>query len=93
MAKFKNGFIEEIMIKLTAPFTEEKIRALKLGNEVLISGVVHTGRDAVHKYLHEGGQLPAGVSFKVTLRGCCSMSARIPGIKTTDFMIWSRRIT
>jgi fumarate hydratase subunit beta len=52
------------MIKLSFPFTEEKVRALKVGDEVLISGVVFTGRDAVHKYLHEGGKLPAGVSFK-----------------------------
>jgi len=52
------------MIKLSFPFTEEKIRALKVGDEVLISGVIHTGRDAVHKYLHEGGQLPPGVSLR-----------------------------
>ena len=52
------------MIKLTFPFTEEKIRALKVGDEVLISGVVFTGRDAVHKYLHEGGKLPPGVSLR-----------------------------
>src|SRR5690349_7721076 len=52
------------MTKLSFPFTEEKIRALKVGDEVLISGVVHTGRDAVHKYLHEGGALPPGVSLR-----------------------------
>jgi len=52
------------MIKLSFPFTEDKVRALKVGDEVLISGVVHTGRDAVHKYLHEGGKLPEGVSFQ-----------------------------
>lgn len=52
------------MTKLTFPFTEEKIRALKVGDEVLISGTIFTGRDAVHKYLHEGGTLPDGVSFK-----------------------------
>ena len=52
------------MIKLSFPFTEEKIRALKVGDEVLISGIVHTGRDAVHKYLHEGGALPPGVSLR-----------------------------
>ena len=52
------------MTKLTFPFSEEKIRALKVGDEVLISGVVFTGRDAVHKYLHEGGKLPPGVSLK-----------------------------
>jgi len=52
------------MIKLSFPFTEEKIRALKVSDEVLISGVVHTGRDAVHKYLYEGGKLPPGVSLR-----------------------------
>ena len=51
------------MIKLSFPFTKEKILALKVGDEVLISGVIHTGRDAVHKYLHEGGALPPGVSL------------------------------
>ena len=52
------------MIKLSFPFTEEKIRALKVGDEVLISGNVFTGRDAVHKYLHEGGTLPPGVNLR-----------------------------
>ena len=52
------------MNKLTFPFTEEKIRALKVGDEVTISGVIHTGRDAVHKYLHEGGKLPPDVSLR-----------------------------
>src|SRR6516165_11937937 len=52
------------MIKLTTPVSEEKIRALKLGDEVLISGIIFTGRDAVHKYLHDGGKLPPGVNLK-----------------------------
>jgi fumarate hydratase class I len=52
------------MISLTTPFTEEKIRALKTGDEVFISGTVFTGRDAVHKYLHEGGALPPGVNLR-----------------------------
>lgn len=52
------------MTKLSFPFTEEKIRSLKVGDEVLISGVVFTGRDAVHKYLHEGGALPDGVTLR-----------------------------
>src|SRR5678816_1811635 len=53
-----------VMTKLSFPFTQEKIRALKVGDEVLISGVVFTGRDAVHKYLHEGGKLPEGVNLR-----------------------------
>lgn len=52
------------MTKLTIPFTEEKIRSLKVGEAVEISGVIFTGRDAVHKYLHDGGKLPANVSFR-----------------------------
>lgn len=52
------------MIPLSTPFNAEKIRALKVGDEVLISGIVFTGRDAVHKYLHEGGDLPAEVQLE-----------------------------
>ena len=52
------------MIPLSVPFTEEKIRALKVGDEVLITGVLFTGRDAVHKYLHEGGALPPEVNLR-----------------------------
>ena len=52
------------MAELTSPFTEAKIRALNMGDEVLLSGVVFTGRDAVHKYLHEGGELPPGANLR-----------------------------
>jgi tartrate/fumarate subfamily iron-sulfur-dependent hydro-lyase beta chain len=52
------------MISLSAPFTDEKIRALKKGDEVAISGTFFTGRDAVHKYLHEGGELPPQVDLR-----------------------------
>jgi fumarate hydratase subunit beta len=36
----------------------------KVGDAVEITGTLFTGRDAVHKYLHEGGQLPPGVSLR-----------------------------
>lgn len=52
------------MISLTLPFTEEKIRSLKVGDPVEISGIVFTGRDVVHKYLHEGGKLPPEVNLR-----------------------------
>ncbi len=32
------------MTKLSFPFSEEKIHALKVSDEVLISGIIHTGR-------------------------------------------------
>jgi fumarate hydratase class I len=38
-------------IVLTAPLTEEKVRALKVGDVVLIRGEMYTGRDAVHAHL------------------------------------------
>jgi len=52
------------MISLTTPIEETSIRTLKVGDEVTITGTLYTGRDALHKYLHEGGTLPAGVDFK-----------------------------
>ena len=52
------------MIQLNTPVAEDAIRALKVGDEVEISGTLFTGRDAVHKYLHEGGKLPPGVNFQ-----------------------------
>jgi fumarate hydratase class I len=38
-------------VVLRAPLTEETVRALKVGDVVLISGEIYTGRDAVHAYL------------------------------------------
>ncbi|MBC8094531.1 MAG: fumarate hydratase C-terminal domain-containing protein [Akkermansiaceae bacterium] len=52
------------MTKLTTPISETAIRALKVGDEVQITGTVFTGRDAVHKYLHDGGKLPPEVQLQ-----------------------------
>ncbi|CAI8020764.1 Putative fumarate hydratase class I [Geodia barretti] len=38
-------------VRLQAPLTEEKVRRLKMGDVVLVSGEIYTGRDAVHAYL------------------------------------------
>src|SRR5437899_1921383 len=38
-------------IALRAPFTEDAVRALKVGDVVMVSGRMFTGRDAVHSYL------------------------------------------
>jgi tartrate/fumarate subfamily iron-sulfur-dependent hydro-lyase beta chain len=51
------------MIELTTPVSEEKVRSLKVGDAVEITGTVFTGRDALHKYLHSGGKLPPGVDL------------------------------
>ena len=38
-------------VSLTTPLTEEQVRGLKVGDVVLVSGKVFTGRDAVHAHL------------------------------------------
>jgi fumarate hydratase class I len=38
-------------IALKAPLTEDQVRTLKVGDVVLVSGTMFTGRDAVHSYL------------------------------------------
>ena len=48
-------------IKLTLPMTEEQVRSLKVGDMVLLSGVMFTGRDAVHKHLFEGKSIPVDI--------------------------------
>jgi len=47
---------------LEAPFSEEKIRSLRVGDKVEITGMIYTGRDAVHKYLHEGRNPPVDLT-------------------------------
>lgn len=39
--------------RITVPFTREQAEELKCGDNVLISGVIYTGRDAAHKRLIE----------------------------------------
>lgn len=38
-------------VVLEAPISEEQIRSLRVGDVVVINGAMHTGRDALHKYL------------------------------------------
>lgn len=38
-------------IKLSLPISDEAIRGLQVGDSVLLSGVMITGRDAVHKWI------------------------------------------
>ena len=46
------------MKRLSYPFAESDVRALKAGEAVLVSGLVFTGRDRFHKHFAEGGRLP-----------------------------------
>ena len=59
------------MVQLTTPVSEASIRALHIRDAVEITGVIYTGRDAVHKYLHEGGELPPEVRLKDSILYHC----------------------
>jgi len=47
---------------LQYPFREETIRSLTAGGRVVITGMLHTGRDRLHKYLAEGGKCPVSLA-------------------------------
>jgi fumarate hydratase subunit beta len=53
--------------KLQAPMTEEDVCCLKVGDEVLISGIIYTARDMAHKRLCES--IKAGRELPFDLRG------------------------
>ena len=52
-------------IKLHTPLTEDKISNLKAGDNILLSGVIYSARDAAHKRLIElldkGKELPLNI--------------------------------
>lgn len=56
------------MKKVQLPLTDETIMGLKAGDEVLLSGVLYTGRDAAHKRLvkliERGEPLPFPLSYQ-----------------------------
>lgn len=55
--------------RITTPLTEEKVRDLKVGDTVLLSGIIYTARDAAHKrlvdLLDEEKELPLDVKDAV----------------------------
>ncbi len=51
---------------IRTPLTAETVKTLRAGDEVRITGVIYTGRDAAHKRLHE--LLQAGEPLPVDLR-------------------------
>jgi len=51
--------------KLTTPITDEQIKQLKVGDEVLISGYIYTARDAAHKLLVEAIKNDESLPFDI----------------------------
>jgi fumarate hydratase subunit beta len=56
-------------IRLTTPLDEQTVRSLRIGDKVLLSGVLYTGRDSAHKRLVElieqGKELPIEIDGQV----------------------------
>lgn len=54
---------------LTTPITDDDLANLKIGDQVLMSGVIYTGRDAAHKRLvdliDQGKELPIDLKGQV----------------------------
>ncbi|MFC1462650.1 FumA C-terminus/TtdB family hydratase beta subunit [Verrucomicrobiota bacterium] len=46
------------MRELEYPFTGAKVRELRTGQVVSLSGRIFTGRDRLHRYLYDGGKSP-----------------------------------
>ena len=54
-------------VRLTPPVTDEMVKTLVMGDQVLVSGVIYTARDAAHKRLME--LLDAGKKLPVDFKG------------------------
>jgi fumarate hydratase subunit beta len=53
--------------RITTPLTDEVIKNLQIGDKVLITGVIYTGRDAAHKRLVE--LIERGEEFPFDIKG------------------------
>lgn len=55
--------------KIRTPLTEEKVKDLKCGDSILLSGTIYTARDAAHKRLIElldkGEELPINIKGEI----------------------------
>lgn len=55
--------------KIMTPLTEEKVKGLKCGDSILLSGTIYTARDAAHKRLIElldkGEELPINIKDEI----------------------------
>ncbi len=53
-------------IRIDTPLTQEKLKSLKAGDNVLINGVIYTGRDAAHKKMVEALEQGQDLPFEMT---------------------------
>jgi len=60
------------------PFGASKIRKLKVGDRITLSGRVATGRDRLHRYLYDGGVCPVDLKDGAVFH-CGPIAARKDG--------------
>ena len=69
--------------KITTPLTDEILKDLKAGDNVLISGIIYTGRDAAHKRLvdlvEKGEELPLDINGQIIYYVGSNTSKTRPG--------------
>jgi len=53
--------------RITTPLTDEVVEDLRIGDKVLITGIIYTGRDAAHKRLVE--LIDRGEELPIDIRG------------------------
>lgn len=55
--------------RIHTPLTKEKVRDLKIGDYVYLSGTIYTARDAAHKRMYDtlksGGKLPINIENEI----------------------------
>ena len=56
-------------VRLQTPLDEALVRSLRIGDQVLLSGRIHTAPDAAHKYLASEGTSPATLPAGLELQG------------------------
>ena len=72
-----------MITKLTYPFDERQVRALRAGDAVSISGRIYTGRDKFHKRFADGGKPP--VDFRDgALYHCGPVVVKTPARPNSD---------
>jgi len=54
-------------IRLTTPLAEKDLEKLKIGDKVLLNGIIYTGRDAAHKRLFD--LIQKGKDLPIDIRG------------------------
>jgi len=59
----------EEVIRIRTPLTDDVVGKLKIGDKVLLNGIIYTGRDAAHKrlvdWLNQGKELPIDLKGQV----------------------------